>query len=99
MHFMVLGRDKEGATEHRAATRPRHLAYYADVKTKILLAGPLLEDGTGNPIGSMLVVEADDIEDVRKMGEGDPYFIDGVFESLEVVPMRLGFGALVPQDA
>lgn len=98
MHFMVLGRDKEGAVEHRAATRPRHLEYYGNVGLKILLAGPLLEDGTGNPIGSMLVVEADDIDEVRKMGEGDPYFIDGVFGSLEVVPMRLGFGALVPQD-
>ena len=98
MHFMVMGRDKEGAVEHRAATRQRHLAYYGDVQIKILLAGPLLDDGTGNPIGSMLVVEANDIEEVREMAQGDPYFIDGVFGSLEVMPMRLGFGALLPQD-
>lgn len=98
MHFMVTGRDKEDALEHRAATRPRHLEYYGNVSLKILLAGPLLQEGSGNPVGSMLVVEADDIEEVRKVAEGDPYFTDGVFGSLTVEPMRLALGTLVPTD-
>ncbi len=98
MHFMVVGRDKEDALERRAETRPRHLEYYGNASIKILLAGPLLDDGTGDPIGSMLVVEADDIGEVRKIAEGDPYFTDGVFGSLEVVAMRLVLGDLIPQD-
>lgn len=96
MNFMILGRDIEDGVAHRAATRPRHLEFWKNVPIEILLAGPLLEDGGGDPNGSLLVVEADDIETVRAVAEGDPYFTDGVFESLEVVPMRLGFGTLVP---
>lgn len=96
MNFMILGRDIEDGVALRAATRPRHLEFWQNVSIEILLAGPLLEDGSGDPKGSMLVVEADDIEAVRAVAEADPYFTDGVFSSLEVVPMRLGFGSLVP---
>ena len=99
MHFMILGRDIEDGVEKRAATRPRHLDFWQDVPIEILLAGPLLEDGSGDPKGSMLVVEAETVDEVRAVAEADPYFTDGVFDSLEVVPMRLGFGTLVPETA
>jgi len=96
MNFMVLGTDIEDGFALRAATRPQHLAFWQSVPIEILLAGPLLDESSGDPKGSMLVVEASDIEAVRSVAESDPYFLAGVFSSLEVVPMRLGFGSLVP---
>ena len=96
MNFMILGKDIEDGIVLRAATRPRHLKFWQNVPIEILLAGPLLDNSSGEPKGSMLVVEANDIEAVRSVAEADPYFLAGVFSSLEIVPMRLGFGSLVP---
>jgi uncharacterized protein YciI len=90
--FAIVCRDKPGALETRLAARPRHLEYLAESKV-LKLAGALLGDD-GNPVGSILIVEADDISAAQAQADNDPYTAAGIFESVEINPWRLAVGAL-----
>jgi uncharacterized protein len=55
MLFAIICRDRAGALETRAATRPKHLDYIDRHRDAMVIAGPML-DAQGDPIGSLLVV-------------------------------------------
>lgn len=83
MLFVIIGRDGPDAKELRPRLRPAHLEHLGaqDRLGRLRLAGPLT-DGAG----SLIVVEADCIEDVRKITDTDPYVIGGVFAEVEIHP-------------
>jgi uncharacterized protein YciI len=95
MHYVIWAPDKPDSKERRAATRPRHLEYWgAGAPLKVLLAGPMIDEATGEMRGSMLLVEAEDIGTVREAAFRDPYWTGGVFERIDISAMRLPLGVL-----
>jgi uncharacterized protein YciI len=90
--FAILCKDKPGALETRLATRPVHLDYLNNSKN-LKLAGALLGDD-GTAIGSLLIVEAEDLAAAQAQADGDPFTAAGVFESIEVRPWRLAVGSI-----
>jgi len=90
--FAISCKDKPGALETRLATRPVHLDYLKESKI-LKLAGALLGED-GNPIGSLLIVEAEDIAAAQAQADNDPFTKAGVFESVEIRPWRLAIGEL-----
>jgi hypothetical protein len=83
MLFVIIGRDGPDAKELRPKIRPEHLAHLAqyDAQNRVRLAGPLT-DGTG----SLIVLEAADLEEARAIAEADPYRTQGVFAEIDVHP-------------
>ncbi|HET9061789.1 MAG TPA: YciI family protein [Candidatus Binatia bacterium] len=83
MLFVIIGRDGPDAKELRPRLRPAHLEHLGvhDRRGRIRLAGPLT-DGAG----SLIVIEADSIEDVRRIADADPYVTGGVFVAVEIHP-------------
>lgn len=53
-------------------------------------------NGSGEMIGSMLLVEFPDREGVDAWLAGDPYVTDGVWREIEVFPFRTAVGAWQP---
>ncbi|MDG2531038.1 YciI family protein [Caulobacter endophyticus] len=90
--YAIVCKDKPGALETRLAVRPKHLEYLAQ-STNLKLAGALLDDA-GSPIGSILVVEADDVSVAQAQADNDPYTAAGIFESVEINPWRLAVGSV-----
>jgi len=90
--YAIVCKDKPGALEARLAARPKHLEYLAQ-SANLKLAGALLDDA-GNPIGSILVVEADDVSVAQAQADNDPYTAAGIFESVEINPWRLAVGSV-----
>jgi uncharacterized protein YciI len=91
--YVWIGRDGEGTAELRKAQRPAHLGNLEPLSAegRIRFAGPLKRpDGTA--CGSVIVFEADSLEDARAIADGDPYSTSGVFgqvdvfESMQVFP-------------
>ena len=91
--FLVLCTDKPGSRDLRTATRPDHLAYLSQGEVRVKVGGAWLDEADGGPLGSMLVVEADDIAAARAFAAADPYARAGLFASVEVRPWRLAVGA------
>lgn len=87
MLYVMYCRDREGAGEVRRENRPAHLEY-ARGTDLIRMAGPMLADDGETMIGSLFVVEADDLETVRRFAAADPYAKAGLFESVQIHPFR-----------
>ena len=99
--YVVHCVDKPGATDLRAATREKHLAWLAE-SGRVYMGGPLLalDDaagaeskegegvvGVGPRVGTLLVVGGDELEEVRGWATSDPYNGAGLFESVTVAPL------------
>ena len=93
MIFVVLGRDVPGGAPRRRC-RAAHLDYVAGKQALIVYAGPLLDDG--QMVGSLFVFEVADRAALDAYLADDPYFRDGVFDSVDIwesrwlVPAREG---------
>jgi len=88
MLFSFYCLDKPEAGAIRAANREAHLAFLGGLGDRLMLAGPLLsEDGTGM-VGSLIVVECDDIAGARALAARDPYAKAGLFSSVSIRPWR-----------
>lgn len=93
MLFAVICKDKPGVgLERRLATRPAHLAYLQNLGDQVKCAGGMLAAEGGNPMGSLLIIEADNLELAKAIAAADPYAGAEVFESVEVLPWRPAFG-------
>lgn len=66
----------------------QHRTYLASAPLKILIAGPLLDETGTGPIGSLLVVEADNAEAAQSFAFGDPFAVNGVWETIRMYPFR-----------
>lgn len=91
--FVLTCVDRPGALEHRLALRPDHLAYLEAHKQMVRLAGPQL-DAAGQPVGSLLLIEAEDLAAAEAFAAGDPYARGDLFETVAIRGFRLAVGAL-----
>lgn len=92
-YFCVYALDKDGAGDARAARRPAHRERLRvhDHPVCVRIGGPLL-DTAGAMIGTLLIVEAEDIDDVRRFVDGDPYSEAGVYAAVDIRPFHWGLG-------
>jgi uncharacterized protein YciI len=90
MLFAMIAKDKPGTFEKRVATRPVHLQHLESLGEKLRLGGALL-NAEGNAEGSLVVVEAETIEQAKAMLEADPFIAEGIFDSVEIKPWRIAF--------
>ncbi|RWO57755.1 YciI-like protein [Mesorhizobium sp.] len=85
MLFALICRDKPGSLQVRLDTRPEHVAFLEGLngENKLAFAGPFL-DADGKPNGSLVVVEAPDLEAAEALSAADPFARAGLFESVEI---------------
>jgi len=81
MLFAVYALDKENSLQLRMDTRERHLAYLTN--SPLVFAGPLLDEEE-KMCGSLIVLEMEDISQVKNFTENDPYAIAGLFKNVEI---------------
>ena len=86
MLFMIISKDHADSTELRANTRPKHLDYLQSHDVRY--AGPILSDDETLPIGSAIVIEAQDLAAARAFAANDPYTVAGLFAEVNVHPFK-----------
>jgi uncharacterized protein YciI len=87
MLFALINTDRPGSLDLRLATRPAHLSYLESHAAKIVSGGALL-DASGQPAGSLLVVDVEDRAEAEAFAAADPYAKAGLFESTLARPFR-----------
>lgn len=87
--FALIGRDRPDGLEHRKQHRPAHLEHMArlDAAGRLRYGGPLLSE-QGVMAGSLIILEADDLEAARRTYAEDPYVVHGVFATCDIVETR-----------
>jgi uncharacterized protein YciI len=78
--YAIITVDKPNSVELRMELRPTHLEF--------LTAN---EDAEGNPTGSLLIVEADSLDDAQRFAAEDPYAVAGLFAETQVVEWNKAF--------
>lgn len=86
--YFVIATDKPNALETRRAARPAHLDYINGFGPRVKLGGPFLDQDRETPIGSILLIEADDRGAVDAILAEDPYVKAGLFAHVEVKEWR-----------
>ena len=90
--FVISWMDKPGHLPVRMANREAHLDYVRETGL-VRLGGPFLGPD-GEMAGSMLVIEAEDLETANAWHSLDPYRAAGLFEAPQVKPWRITVGAI-----
>jgi uncharacterized protein len=92
--FAVFATDKPGTGPVRARVRPEHRAWLrapGSHRVTVRLGGPTL-DAQGAMNGTLLVVEARDLEAVERFVADDPYSRNGLFERVEIRAWQWSLG-------
>jgi hypothetical protein len=88
MNFAVYCLDKPGHAPLRAENRAAHLDYLKSFGSRVVAAGPLLDDDGQQMVGSLLILEFEGRAELDAFLAGDPYAKAGLFRSVEVRPWR-----------
>lgn len=85
MLYALMCKDKPASLDKRMAERPAHVEFLKDLEAQGILkmAGPLLGDDE-KPIGSLVVIAADDMASAKALAARDPYAIAGLFDTVEI---------------
>ncbi len=83
--YALIGRDGPRGVELRKQHREAHLANLEslDGAGRVRFGGPLRGED-GQPVGSVVIFEAADLDEARAIAARDPYVLQGVFASYEV---------------
>jgi len=93
--YVLICHDKPDSVDLRLATRPDHLAYISENRHGVLkLGGPLLNDAE-KPVGSLMIIETENLSAAQRFADDDPYAKADLFESVEIKPYKFVAGDLV----
>ena len=83
--YVLIGRDGPRGGELRKLHREAHLRNLGPLAAagRVTYAGPLLDAGE-QPVGSVIVFEAESLSAAQRFAETDPYVVQGIFEHWEV---------------
>jgi uncharacterized protein YciI len=94
-YFAVLATDRPGTQAVRASVRPTHREYLrspGNHAVVVRLGGPTFGADGETMNGTLLVVQADAIEDVERFVRDDPYSRNDLFESVVIRRWQWGLG-------
>ena len=91
MKFAIIGHDGPDGPNKRPEHRPAHLERLEALakQGRLVLAGPF-----SDKTGSLVVIEADSIEEAEAFAREDPYTIHGIFNRVDVHP----FTQVLPEE-
>jgi uncharacterized protein YciI len=89
MRYVIQAFDNKNSLHIRVANRGDHVEYVQTQNVKLLLAGPLINDKNEEPIGTLLVVEADSRKDAETYAQNDPYNKAGLFAETRITAINI----------
>lgn len=85
MLFAIYCEDSENSAASRRVHYDAHRAHLKSAPdVRVLIAGPLVGPSAADRIGSLILIEADSLERVRKFNGEDPFAVNRVWASVRV---------------
>jgi len=90
--YLITGYDytDEGALQRRMNVRPHHLDYARELKEKgnYLMGGAILND-EGKMIGSTMILQFENEEDLEAWQQNEIYITGKIWESFDIKPFKV----------
>jgi len=90
MLIALIARDKPDHLQSRLDNRAAHLAYIEETGV-VAQAGPLL-DQDGEMVGSLVILDVEDMATGEAWAANDPYNMAGLFEAVELITWKKVIG-------
>jgi uncharacterized protein len=87
MMFALICTDKPDSADLRVKVRPDHVAYLEGLGGGLKAAGPFTNDA-GVPMGSLVIIEAENRDGAEAIATNDPYAKAGLFASVDIRPWK-----------
>jgi uncharacterized protein YciI len=81
--YIVICKDKKDSLEKRLENRKMHLDHLKKINKQVLLAGPMMNKNQ-SPKGSVLILNFENKEKLKKFLKADPYVKVGLFEEITI---------------
>jgi uncharacterized protein len=91
--FMMQGFDGPRGADVRQSTRPAHLQWIESLGDRAKLAGPMLAEDGATPVGSVIFLEADSLEEAKRIFAEDPYREAKLWDRIEIRRFMVVAGA------
>ena len=98
MLFAIFCLDRPDRGHLRQSLLDAHRAHFRQAGDAVRAAGPMQEDTGTAQCGSLIVFEAETIDDARAFIDSDPYAKAGLFEQVTVRQWQWMSGADKPED-
>jgi uncharacterized protein YciI len=86
------GFDGPKGVEIRKATRPAHLEWIAMLGAAAKLGGAMLAEDGATPVGSVIFLEAESLDEAKRILAQDPYRDAKLWDRIEIRPFALAAG-------
>ncbi|MBD8613409.1 YciI family protein [Pseudomonas putida] len=86
MLYVIYCKDNPATPTLRDEFYDAHRAYLKNASIQILVAGPYTSTDSEKKIGSMLVVEAETLEQAEDFQKNDPFALNKVWREVNVNP-------------
>lgn len=90
MLVALIARDKPNNLQVRLDNRDAHLAYIKETGV-VAQAGPLM-DQDGTMIGSLIILDVDDMAAAQGWADNDPYAKADLFETVDLITWKKVIG-------
>ena len=81
--YIVICKDKKNSLKKRLENRKMHLDHLKKINKQVLLAGPMINKNQ-SPKGSVLILNFENKEKLKKFLKADPYVKVGLFEEITI---------------
>ena len=81
--YIITCLDKKNSLKKRLANRELHLEYLKNLKKKLVLAGPIINN-KHKPKGSILILKFQNKAQLNNFLKNDPYSKVGLFETVNI---------------
>ena len=88
MLYVIHALDKPDHLQVRLDNRPAHLEYVKSGVAKLCLGGPLVQEDHETPKGTLIIIEADNLEAAENFATNDPYNKAGLFAEVRVTALN-----------
>ena len=88
MIWVILCKDKPNYFKKRMEVIDQHRKYLSTNPIKTLISGPLINESGDIMNGSFFMVEADNIEEIKKFQFNDPIYKAGIWDEITISPFN-----------
>lgn len=81
--YIVICKDKKNSLKKRLENRKMHLDHLKKINKQVLLAGPMMNKNQ-SPKGSVLILNFENKEKLKKFLKADPYVKVGLFKEITI---------------
>lgn len=90
MPYAINSDDLPNSVDKRLELRPEHLAWLRENTHRLLAAGAKRNEA-GDPIGSLVIIDTETLEEAEAFAQADPYSQQGLFEKVEITAWNKSF--------